>query len=51
MRASAYSYDVPALTDLLRAKPAEVRDFLAGTLAADRVREFTEQPRTAGVPL
>jgi len=31
-------YDAPALTVLLRAKPAEVRDFLAGTLALDRAR-------------
>jgi hypothetical protein len=44
-------YDAPALTVLLRAKPAEVRDFLAGTLAADRTREFTEQLRVAGVPI
>lgn len=44
-------YDAPALTGLLRAKPAEVRDFLAGTLAADRARECTEQLRAAGVPL
>jgi hypothetical protein len=44
-------YDAPALTGLLRAKPAEVRDFLAGTLAPDRAREFTEQLRVAGVPL
>jgi transposase len=36
---------------LLNAKPAEVRDFLAGTLAADRTREFTEQLRIAGVPV
>ncbi len=43
-------YDAPALTDLLRAKPAEVRDFLAGTLAAGIGREFNmEQLRTAGV--
>ena len=44
-------YDAPALTGLLRAKPAEVRDFLAGTLPADRAREFTEQLRANGVPL
>ena len=44
-------YDAPALTVLLRAKPAEVRDFLAGTLAVDRTREFTEQLRVAGVPI
>ena len=44
-------YDAPALTVLLKAKPAEVRDFLAGTLAADRTREFTEQLRVAGVPV
>ena len=44
-------YDAPALTMLLRAKPAEVRDFLAGTLAVDRTREFTEQLRVAGVPI
>ena len=51
MIASGYSYDAPALTVLLRAKPAEVRDFLAGTLALDRAREFTEQLRVAGVPV
>ena len=44
-------YDAPALTGLLNAKPAEVRDFLAGTLAGDRTREFTEQLRIAGVPV
>ncbi len=44
-------YDAPALTVLLRAKPAEVRDFLAGILAVDRTREFTEQLRVAGVPI
>ena len=44
-------YDVPALIVLLHAKPAEVRDFLAGTLAGDRTREFTEKLRVAGVPL
>jgi len=44
-------YDAPALTALLRAKPAEVRDFLAGTLAPDRTREFTDQLRVAGVPV
>jgi hypothetical protein len=43
-------YDA-ALTVLLRAKPAEVRDFLAGTLAVDRTREFAEQLRIAGVPV
>ncbi len=42
-------YDAPALTVLFRAKPAEVRDFLASTLAVDRTREFTEQLRVAGV--
>jgi hypothetical protein len=36
---------------LLHAKPAEVRDFLAGTLAGDRTREFTEKLRVAGVPV
>ena len=35
-------YDAPALTVLLKAKPAEVRDFLAGILSADRMREFTD---------
>ena len=44
-------YDPPALNALLHAKPAEVRDFLAGTLAADRAREFTEQLRGAGLPV
>ena len=44
-------YDTPALTVLLKAKPAEVRDFLAGTLLSDRTREFTEQLRVAGVPV
>ena len=44
-------YDAPALTGLLNAKPAEIRDFLAGTLNADRTREFTEQLRVAGVPV
>ncbi len=44
-------YDAPALVVLLHAKPAEVRDFLAGTLAGDRTREFTEKLRVAGVPV
>lgn len=44
-------YDLPALNVLLHAKPAEVRDFLAGTLAGDRTREFTEQLRIAGLPV
>jgi len=44
-------YDAPALAMLLNAKPAEVQDFLAGTLAGDRTREFTEQLRIAGVPV
>ncbi len=44
-------YDTAALTVLLKAKPAEVRDFLAGTLPGDRTREFTEQLRMAGVPV
>ena len=45
------SYEVPALIVLLHAKPAEVRDFLAGTLAGDRTREFNEQSRVAGMPV
>lgn len=44
-------YDAPALIVLLHAKPTEVRDFLAGTLAGDRAREFTEKLRVAGVPI
>jgi len=36
---------------LLHAKPAEIRDFLAGTLPGDRAREFAEQLRVAGVPV
>ena len=44
-------YDAPALTVLLKAKPAEGRDFLAGTLPGERTREFTEQLRMAGVPV
>src|SRR4051794_34537293 len=51
MIASAYSYGVPALTGLLNAKPAAVRDFLAGTLARDRTRLFSKQRRTAGSTL
>lgn len=44
-------YDVSALIVLLHAKPGEVRDFLAGNLAGDRTREFTEKLRLAGVPI
>lgn len=44
-------YDAAALTALLNAKPAEVRDFLAGTLPGDRTREFAEHLRIAGVPV
>jgi type II secretory pathway predicted ATPase ExeA len=44
-------YDAATLATQLRAKPAEIRDFLAGTLAADRTRELTEQLRAGGVPV
>lgn len=44
-------YDAPSLASLLKAKPAEVRDFLAGTLTGDRSRDFTEQLRITGVPV
>lgn len=44
-------YNPSALVILLKAKPAEVRDFLAGTLDGDLTREFTEQLRVAGVPV
>ena len=44
-------YDTLALIVLLQAKPADVRDFLAGTLAVNRTREFTELLRVAGVPV
>ena len=50
-RLTRNGYDAAALTVLLKAKPAEVRDFLAGTLPNDRTREFTEQLRVAGVPI
>ena len=49
--ATRNGYDAPALAALLNAKPGDVRDFLAGTLASDRAREFTELLRVAGVPL
>jgi hypothetical protein len=45
------TYDAATLGTLLHAKPAEIRDFLAGTLAVDRTRELTEQLRAAGVPV
>lgn len=44
-------YDAATLATQLHARPAEIRDFLAGTLAADRTRELTEQLRAAGVPV
>jgi hypothetical protein len=44
-------YDAPALIMLLRAKAAEMRDFLVGTLAVDRTLEFTRQRHVAGVPV
>ena len=44
-------YDAATLATLLHARPADIRDFLAGTLAADRTRELTEQLRAVGVPL
>jgi type II secretory pathway predicted ATPase ExeA len=44
-------YDAATLATQLRARPVEIRDFLAGTLAADRTRELTEQLRAAGVPV
>ena len=44
-------YDAPALTVLLRAKPAEVRDFLAGTLRRPHSRVHRAAPpgRRAGL--
>jgi hypothetical protein len=48
---SGCGYDAPALAVLPKAKAAEVRDFLAGTLPSDRTREFTTQLRMAGVPV
>lgn len=44
-------YDAGTLAAQLHARPAEIRDFLAGTLPADRTRERTEQLRAAGVPV
>ena len=45
-------YDLkPALIVLLHAKPAKIRDFLAGVLAGGRSREFTEKLRVVGVPV
>jgi hypothetical protein len=38
---SGYSYGAPALTVLLKAKPAAVRDFLAGT----KLRSVCERER------
>ena len=50
-RGYRYGCDAPALIVLLKAKAAEVRDFLAGTLPSDRTHGFTEQLRMAGVPV
>ena len=44
-------YDALALTTLLRAKPAEVRDFLAGILAVDRARVHRAAARCRGAHL
>lgn len=37
------------LANQLHARPAEICDFLAGTRAAARTREFTDQLRAVGV--
>ena len=39
------------MPEIMRRMPEIMRDFLAGTLALDRAREFTEQLRVAGVPV
>lgn len=39
------------LATQFNAKPREIRAFFAGTLAADRTQELTDQMRAAGVPL
>jgi hypothetical protein len=44
-------YNVKLLTEMLGAKPKEVRLFLTGHLPPDRTRELHDQLLTAGVPL
>jgi type II secretory pathway predicted ATPase ExeA len=44
-------YNVKLLTEMLGAKPREVRSFLTGHLLPDRTRELHDQLLAAGVPL
>jgi hypothetical protein len=46
-----HGYDVRILASQFNAKPAEIRQFLQGSLDADRTRELTDQMLAAGLPL
>lgn len=44
-------YDSATLASQFKARPSDVRDFLAGSLDPDLTREMTEKLREAGVPV
>ena len=44
-------YNVKSLVDQFHSKPAEIKQFLTGTLDARRTHELTDQMLAAGIPL
>ena len=46
-----HGYDVKSLSDRFLSKPAEIKQFLAGTLDSTRTRELTDQMLAARIPL
>jgi hypothetical protein len=45
-----HGYNVKALADLLNARPAEIRPFLAGQLPPNRTHELQQELLAAGLP-
>jgi len=50
-RLARSGYDVKQLTDILTAKPKEIRAFLSGHLPPERTQELHDQLLAAGIPL
>ncbi|SCX38559.1 phosphoribulokinase [Nitrosospira sp. Nsp1] len=50
-RLTRNGYDVKQLTDILTAKPKEIRAFLNGQLPPERTQELHDQLLAVGVPL
>ena len=50
-RLARSGYDVKQLTDILTAKPKEIRAFLYGHLPPERTQELHDQLLAAGIPL